>query len=214
MSRFTVLLDGPLQVTGRLLEQVAGSRVIAADGGIRHAGPLGLEVELWMGDFDSAEDHLHDRYASVPKQSFPRKKDMTDGELAIDEALTRGADELVLAGALGGRSDHALCLLMATLDLAQRGIDVLASGGTEEARPLLPGRHAFELPTGSGFSIIVLSDLRGLSLQGLQWPLDNHDVKTGSSLTMSNQVTGPLRIDLKKGSGIIFGYPFSPSSES
>ena len=207
MSRFTILLDGPLQVTERLLGQVMGSRVIAADGGIRHAEPLGLEVELWMGDFDSAEDHFHGRYASVPCQTFPRAKNMTDGELAISESLKRGAENLILAGALGGRSDHALCLVMASLDLAERGISVLASSGTEEALPLLPGRHKFDLPLGSGLSVIALSALTGLSLQGLQWPLDNYDIKPGSSLTLSNQVTGSLRVILEEGRGVIFVYP-------
>ncbi len=214
MSRFTILLNGPLQVTERLLGQVKGSRVIAADGGIRHAEPLGLEVELWMGDFDSTEDHFHGHYASVPRRTFPRAKDMTDGELAISESLERGAESLILAGALGGRSDHALCLVMVALDLAERGISVLASSGMEEALPLLPGRHKFDLPPGSGLSVIALSTLTGLSLQGLQWPLDNHDVEPGSSLTLSNQVTGSLRVTLKEGKGVIFGYPPNPSTNS
>ena len=139
---------------------------------------------------------------------------MTDGELAISESLERGAESLILAGALGGRSDHALCLVTVALDLAERGISVLASSGVEEALPLLPGRHKFDLPPGSGLSVIALSTLTGLSLQGLQWPLDNHDVEPGSSLTLSNQVTGSLRVTLKEGKGVIFGYPRNPSNNS
>ena len=212
MSRFTILLNGPLQITERLLGQVKGSRVIAADGGIRHAEPLGLEVELWMGDFDSTEDHFQGHYASVPRQTFPRAKDMTDGELAISESFKRGADNLILAGALGGRSDHTLCLVMAALKLAERGISILASSGMEEALPLIPGEHKFDLPPGSGLSVIALSALTGLTLQGLQWPLDNHDVEPGSSLTLSNQVKGSLRVNLEKGRGVIFGYPPNPST--
>ena len=95
----------------------------------------------------------------------------------------------------------------ASLELAGRGISVLASSGTEEALPLLPGRHEFDLPTGSGLSVIALSALTGLSLKGLQWSLDKHDVKPGSSLTLSNQVTGPFHVELEEGSGVIFGYP-------
>lgn len=48
-ERFTILLGGDVTVTDRLKAAVEGSRVIAADGGMRHAAPLGLTPELWVG---------------------------------------------------------------------------------------------------------------------------------------------------------------------
>ncbi|NQV44112.1 MAG: thiamine diphosphokinase [Rhodospirillales bacterium] len=208
MSRFTLLLGGPVSVTERLRRQIADSRVIAADSGMRHAGPMDLDVELWLGDFDSSSDELRSQHAHIPSQSFPVAKDSTDGELAMDVALERGATELVLIGALGGdRSDHALCHLMAALDLAARGIPVLATNGTEEAYPLLPGNLDLDLPHGSGFSVLAFDQLTGLSMRGLEWPLDDHTVEPGSSLTLSNQVTGPVKINLKSGRAIIFAQP-------
>lgn len=48
-ERFTILLGGDVTVTDRLKLAVADSRVIAADGGMRHAGPLSLRPELWVG---------------------------------------------------------------------------------------------------------------------------------------------------------------------
>ena len=44
MSRFTILLGGDVRVTERLRKQVAGTRVIAADSGIRHVPLLGLFI--------------------------------------------------------------------------------------------------------------------------------------------------------------------------
>ena len=104
MSRFVILLGGKLVRTPRLDAQVAGARVIAADAGMEHAKTLGITPELWVGDFDSVTDEIAAEYASVPQDRYPRDKDKTDGELAVAEALKRGATSLVLAGAFGGRA--------------------------------------------------------------------------------------------------------------
>ncbi|MCX7784062.1 MAG: thiamine diphosphokinase, partial [Meiothermus sp.] len=106
MHPFTILLGGSALPTQRLLAQVTGSRVIAADGGMRHAAPLGLQAELWVGDFDSASAELQLAYAHVPREEHPVGKDYTDGELAVQAALARGADRLILVGAMGGQTDQ------------------------------------------------------------------------------------------------------------
>ncbi len=100
MSTFVILLGGDLIVTDRLKRQIAGARILAADSGIRHAVALGVEPELWLGDFDSASVQLRAQYGHVP-QNVPSAKDMTDGELALEEAYKRGADRVILCGAFG-----------------------------------------------------------------------------------------------------------------
>lgn len=49
MTTFTILLNGDLCVTDRLFHQIGNSRVIAADGGMRHAAALNVMPELWLG---------------------------------------------------------------------------------------------------------------------------------------------------------------------
>ena len=99
---FTILLAGNLRSTSRLRDQIAGTRIIAADGGIAHALALNLEPELWVGDFDSCDPALLDELKHIQQQAHPTEKNETDGELAIAEAAARGAGSLVLAGGLGG----------------------------------------------------------------------------------------------------------------
>lgn len=207
MIRFSILLNGTLRPTERLRQQLAGSRVIAADGGIRHARPLGLDVELWVGDFDSTDPDLVTPYAHIDRRTYPSAKDRTDGEIAIDEALQRGAGEILLVGGLGGQSDHALAHIMLALGLARKGVPVVVTSGDEEAWPLLPGGRNLDLLTSTRISIVALSDLTGLTLTGVKWPLTDKAVELGSSLTLSNIVTGPATITLDAGYGVILAYP-------
>jgi thiamine pyrophosphokinase len=209
MSLFTILLGGELVPTDRLARQMAGSRVIAADSGIRHADLLGLVPELWVGDFDSATDDDLARHASVEQIGFQADKDATDGELAVAEAISRGATRLVLAGALGGpRADHAFLNLALGLSLAGEGHGIVLSSGTQEALPIITGTPLRpDLADGTLFSILPFTALQGLTLAGAKWPLDAVSVPFGSSLTISNEVRGSLVVTLEAGRAMLLAHP-------
>lgn len=209
MSRFTLLLGGDLTVTPRLIAQIADSRVIAADSGMRHARELALVPELWVGDFDSTTVLLERAYPDIPRERFPAEKDKTDGELAVAAALAKGATSLVLAGAFGGiRSDHALLHLALALRLAEQGVDVLLTSGTQEGMPLRPGRMEYDFADATLFSIVGFSDLSGLSVSGARWPLHQVEVPLGSSWTVSNAVEGRLAVELGAGRALLIAHPF------
>ncbi len=209
---FLILLGGDLDPTQRILRQIAGARAIAADGGIRHAASLGVTPELWVGDFDSSAPDLARDWAHVERRSHPVAKDATDGALAAEEAIARGADRLVIAGALGGeRSDHALQNLLHGAALRARGLPVLLTSGNEEAWPLMPGEQALDLPPGSLFSVLALTDLSALTLEGVSWPLLDRDVPMGGSLTLSNRVApdaGGIRVRLGGGRAVLLSRPY------
>jgi thiamine pyrophosphokinase len=207
MSLFAILLNGPITATPRLCDQIRGGRTIAADGGIVHAAALGLDVELWVGDFDSTTSELETQYKTVPRERFPTAKDKTDGDLASQAAIARGASALIFVGGLGGQSDHAFAHLTLAIRLAAAGTSTMLSTGEEEAYPLLPGIRQFDLPAGSRLSILALSDLEGLTLSGTRWPLENASVKLGDTVTLSNIVAGPAAVRLSSGYGIAIAYP-------
>lgn len=207
MHPFTILLSGSVTPTRRLLAQVAGSRVIAADRGMMHALPLGLQAELWVGDFDSASPELQRAFAHIPREEHPVGKDFTDGELAVEAALARGADRLILVGAMGGQTDQTLAHLLLGLRLARQGIPTLLSSGYEEAYPLLAGKLRLDLPLKSKLSLLPLGSFVGLSLRGVQWPLHRFDVPLGSTRTLSNLALAPVEIELKAGYGVVIAYP-------
>ncbi|MEO3389111.1 thiamine diphosphokinase [Mesorhizobium sp. CAU 1741] len=210
MTRFAILLGGDLVATPRLTRQLEGLRVIAADSGIRHADALGVTPELWTGDFDSVDDSMRTTHRDVPVEAFPPEKDQTDGEIAIDAALSRGATDLLLVGAFGGaRADHAFLHQAAALRLAEGGTPCLLTSGSQEGVPLLPGSRSFDYASGTVFSILAFSDLVGLTLSGAKWPLTDRAVSFGSSLTLSNEVAGDLTVRLSSGRAMLIAHPVS-----
>lgn len=208
MTRFTILLGGDVHRTRELDAQLSGSRVFAADSGMRHAAVLELAPELWLGDFDSTPDELLRRYPSVSREIYPPDKDKTDGELAIDTALAAGASEFVLVGAFGGeRPDHAFLHMTLALQLSGRGVPVLLTSGAQEGRALLPGtRHNFDYGEGTIFSILAFGELAGLTVEGAKWPLEDVIVPFGSSLTISNEVRGSLSVRLEEGRALLVAH--------
>ena len=76
----------------------------------------------------------------------------------------------------------------------RRRVSAFITSGEEEAYPILNGTHHFDLPRGARFSVVPFTDLAGLDLEGVKWPLTNRSVPLGSSLTVSNVATGPVTV--------------------
>ena len=97
--------------------------LLAADGGAAFLAAEGITPQAVVGDFDSLDEGvagiLEERGVELVRH--PVRKDVTDGELAVEEALRRGAGEVVLAGATGAL-DHTLGHLAILRRLAARGI--------------------------------------------------------------------------------------------
>ncbi|MDP8905689.1 MAG: thiamine diphosphokinase [Chloroflexota bacterium] len=198
-----VVADGEvpaLEELGPELPPAAGDEefvVIAANGGLRKAQALGLHVDLVVGDADSLAPTTIASLAEqgVELQRHAMAKDASDTELALREAVRRGAAEVFLVGALGGpRFDHALAnvLLLAAPDLSvpvtvlDRATTVRVIGGPEGGRLQLLGR------AGDIVSLLPLgTDVEGVTLTGLEYSLHGGTLPGGSSLGLSNVLTGP-----------------------
>lgn len=196
-----ILVGGRLNPTPALSALPRPELVVAADGGARHAASLGVEIDLWVGDFDSSAG-LEVR---APRRTFPRAKDSTDGELAAHLACEQGASELVFMGAFGGRFDHTFVLALGACRLAQQGLKVSLHSGDEAGFPLLSQSplHLSMQPQQT-FSVLAASDLVGLSITGAHWPLESAQIPLGSGWTLSNEALGgPLKAELNSGVALL-----------
>lgn len=212
-TSFTLLLGGSLAVTDRLRALTEGSRMIAADGGMRHAESLGVTPELWVGDFDSSNTELITRFPTVERRSYPAAKAVTDGEIAVAEAIARGATRLIFVGALGGeRSDHALQHYLNALGLVEDGYEVVLTSGEEEAYPFGEDSElALEMPQGALFSVLGFTTLEGLTIRNARYPLQDFSLPFGSSRTISNVAEGPISVSLSRGRAILLARPYDLS---
>ena len=138
--------------------------VIAVDGGFASLEAAGCVPDLALGDFDSLGFVPED----VPVKLFPAEKDASDMELALEEALTRGAGTVEVYGALGGRLDHTLANLLLLASFAERGLDVMAVGERERIALLVgPGELLIEA-ADEGIGSVFISSVSGLNIARLK----------------------------------------------
>ncbi|MBE7050204.1 MAG: thiamine diphosphokinase [Ruminococcaceae bacterium] len=164
--------------------------VICADGAIKHCINMHVVPNLWIGDFDSCDNEEYtQKYSylkSVPVISLNPQKDETDTHYACNVAIEKGCTDILIIGALGKRMDHAISNIGLLEHLLSRGIN---------------GRIEDEHNTISVFSDTYISeaDRKYISLipldkevnvkktDGLLYPLENHIMKRGYSLGISNE---------------------------
>lgn len=154
--------------------------IVAADGGDRLAAALGVTPALTVADFDS----------SAPRETagecvrLPVEKDVTDTHAAMELLFSRGYREFLLLGCLGGRMDHTVAALLAARLMTEKGCKVTLADDNNILTVLLPARCA--LQTG-GFSVFAMSEtVEGLTLSGVQYPLENFVLESKNPLCVSN----------------------------
>jgi thiamine pyrophosphokinase len=190
--------------------------VVAADGGARHAGPLGLRIDRWVGDGDSLGDAGVAQLIAegVPVERAPFDKDESDTELAIEAALARAPRAITVLGALGGpRLDHALANL-ALLSMPElRGIDVRLVAADTRVRSLdaTGGPTRAELVGRAGDLVTLLplgGDALGVTTDGLAYPLDDETLRAGRTRGLSNRRTvSTATVELRSGRLLVVETP-------
>ena len=173
-----------------LLAACAGQAdlTIAADSGLAAFDAAGLAPDLLIGDMDSIDPALLERYGNLPQERLCCVKDDTDGVHALDTAIARGAKRITLLGALGGRLDHALANLMLLVRAHRAGVFAEILGeGVRVIR--VPGEAVLHGAKGDIVSFLPLGDARGVTLTGFFYPLDRHDLHSDYPLGVSNVVT-------------------------
>jgi len=199
-----ILASGSWTEAGRLGALVASADyIIAANGGFSKALTHGVRVDEVVGDLDSASDQsvcALDGPTAPPVDLFPRDKDWTDLELAIDRALLRDPAKIVLVGAAGDRLDHTLTNLHLLEKGILAGVPMVLMAGDEDAH-LVNDRIALDgAKIADRVSLVPVSDSVVVTTHGLQFPLRSERLCRPASRGVSNIVDAlPVRICVEKG---------------
>ncbi|HNR67607.1 MAG TPA: thiamine diphosphokinase [bacterium] len=184
------------------------TRVIAADGGARHALACGLLPDLLVGDLDSIdpEDLSVCQQNGCEIRTYPSDKEQTDLELALQAASDAGVDEIDIYAALGGRIDQQLANLLLLVRPWAAVVTTRIISGRQQIQALRgPAQLKIDGAVGDTLSILPLStSLTGLSLAGTVWPLENQTIKHGSTRTVSNRFSASeCFVGLRRGLALI-----------
>jgi len=148
-----------------------------------------------VGDFDSIDPDTAAKVRKMcPVRSFPVRKDKTDTHLALEMAreMEPVPREVVICGAFGDRVDHnlGLVLLLAGMETPP---EVRLMGVRQEALTATgPARVPLAGSAGDTVSLLPLSPtVWGITTEGLSYPLERGTLTWGTTLGVSNEMTGP-----------------------
>jgi thiamine pyrophosphokinase len=174
---------------------------IAADSGFANAKALGERVDIALGDFDSLSGGAGSIPDGVEKLTVPAEKDETDTQLAVNVALSKGADDIVIVGGLSGRLDHTLSNLAILEALFDLGVPAVILDGRNRARYI---RSTSTLIPRSGYKYLSLlagdEKVKGVSVEGCKYPLKKATLNRRLQYAVSNEITGNVAlISVRKG---------------
>lgn len=188
MKKAIILINGNLSKVPQLKKLLkVNNLIICADGGAEYAYKQNILPNIIIGDLDSLSTELKTYYENkrVEFIQYPTQKDMTDAELAINYAMMRNADEIIICGLLGDRLDHILANMFYLAKIAQKRPLVILEG--KNSLYFVSSSITIHGKKGDELSLIPLThECEGVTTQGLQYTLQHEQLSLGTTRGISN----------------------------
>ncbi len=163
--------------------------IIGVDGGAHHLLRLGLKPDVLLGDFDSIleSDLVHFKREGIEILKYPSQKDLTDSELAVETAIEKGCDSVVMIGCVGSRLDHSIANIHLLKKLLDNGVKGIIVNENNEIT-LIRDRLELKREEDTRVSLLPLTDkVTGITLKGFYYPLNDFTLELGSARCVSNE---------------------------
>ncbi|AKL95528.1 thiamine pyrophosphokinase ThiN [Clostridium aceticum] len=197
-----IIANGNIDNLAYIENIIKNKYLICADGAAKYLRKINVVPNLLVGDFDSidSEDLLWMKENKVQYEKFPSRKDQTDTELALEYAFQLNPKSITMIGALGSRQDHSIGNIMLLWRILQQGVE----GKIVDENSYITitnSRIYVQGEIGEHISIIPLTNpVKGVTLEGLEYPLKDRDIDQGSTLGISNVfIQKEAVISLKEG---------------
>jgi thiamine pyrophosphokinase len=150
---------------------------------------MGITADIAIGDFDSVNKETYERLikSKIEIKEYPVIKDKTDTELAVEYALDKGCNEILLIAALGTRLDHSFANVSLLKYIIERGSKGIILNKNNEIH-LINNKIKLSGKAGDKLSLIPMTQkVCGITTKGLYYPLKNAEIAFGSSYGISNE---------------------------
>lgn len=161
-----------------------GDFYICCDSGLKHREGLDIVPDLIVGYFDSYENPQ----LNIETITLPREKDDTDTVFAVKEALSRGFQDFLLVGVIGGRLDHTLGNVSLLLMLDAQGKTATALDDFSEME-IVSGQPVQIQDCYTYFSLLNISGTaQSITIKNAKYPLDDAEITCEYQYGISNEV--------------------------
>ena len=170
------------------LSEMEGADYAGADRGALFLAEQKKRIAFSIGDFDSVseeERRLIEAYSDEMIRLHPIK-DNSDSEAAVDEAVRRGYDRIILAGATGGRLDHEIVNIRLCFKYPQK---VVLLDSRNRCMAYACGSHRIEKQGYRYVSLFAMKECE-ISLSGFKYPLCHRIIDDASLYGLSNELLG------------------------
>jgi len=174
--------------------------ILCADGGTRHVLALGLVPNVIVGDMDSLPENFSPSTFNGEFVLFPKDKNETDLELAINHAITLSPHQILILAALGGRMDQTLANIALLSNLQLATFDVRLTDGVEE---IFFCRDQAKVEGRSGDIVSLIpwqGEVTGVFTENLRWHLHHETLYPEKTRGISNEMTADVAtVSIKSG---------------
>ena len=210
MNKTLIVTGG--DISQKFLQQIISENkfenIIASDRGIEELYKSNIVPNYIIGDFDSANKSILNKYVNEDKIQVIKlnpEKDYTDTHMALKLAIKLKSTSVTIIGAIGSRVDHTISNVHILKEAMEKNIECEIVNGNNKIK-LINSRIEIEKDEKYKYiSLIPLTTkVTGINLKGLKYTLTEATLKIGHSIGISNeQINNKAIIELKRGILII-----------